>query len=377
MQIALDSSSESMSVITVPPLLHSSTCTLTHVAGAACAWADPQATSETSQPATQLRRAICKSPAALGALGAFLEAAADEAAQLAASLQAAMDKAAAVAAATGAASQASALTSAAATAVGTPAAAGGGPGSGTSSGAMSRSGSVGWMTATSLVPPIGRALRMAELARVERLMADVAALMLNVLDAKDLAAMATVGRSLSGSRGGRSFGNASGTNLAAIDALFASAAAAAPGAAVSASGTQGEAAAAAAAAAASMQHLGPVTRQLLPAVAAMGRWWRARSSWCTGEGGLQRKDRWGSVSFRKKCEHMPDKMHLVVMISSPVQVCLCSSAMRCTPRMAHHSCADWQCHMLLLACCWAVHQQQVMRTWHSRNAPLSCWRGHV
>lgn len=318
-----------MSVITAPPLLHSSTCTLTHVAAAACAWADPQATSETSQPATQLRRAICKSPAALGALGAFLEAAADEAAQLAASLQAAMDKAAAVAAATGAASQASALTSAAATAVGTPAAAGGGPGSGTSSGAMSRSGSVGWMTATSLVPPIGRALRMAELARVERLMADVAALMLNVLDAKDLAAMATVGRSLSGSRGGRSFGNASGTNLAAIDALFASAAAAAPGAAASAGGAQGEAAAAAAAA--SMQHLGPVTRQLLPAVAAMGRWWRARSSWCTGEGGWREKGRCGSESFRKKCEHMPDKVHLVVMISSPVQVCLCSSAMRCTP----------------------------------------------
>ena len=42
-----------------------------------------QATSDSSASSNQLKRSICKSPAALGALSAFLEAAADEAVGLA------------------------------------------------------------------------------------------------------------------------------------------------------------------------------------------------------------------------------------------------------------------------------------------------------
>ena len=43
----------------------------------------PQATSESSSSSTQLKRSLCKSMAALGAIAGFLEAAADEAVVLA------------------------------------------------------------------------------------------------------------------------------------------------------------------------------------------------------------------------------------------------------------------------------------------------------
>ena len=122
-------------------------------------------------------------------------------------------------------------------------------------------------------------------------MADVTALLLNVVDAKDLGVSGSR-RSSSGSfggagrRSGRGSGNNSSSNLAvqsspsdtwtAGDALVStSSVTVASGASLSAQAPPG-----------ATEQLGPVTRTLLPAVAALGRWWRARAPWSASDAEL-------------------------------------------------------------------------------------------
>lgn len=122
--------------------------------------------------------------------------------------------------------------------------------------------------------------RMAELSRVERLMADVSALLLNVIDAKDLGI--TGGRRHSGGGSGRGSGRGSfedssrnltvqvGSNTTeAGDTTTSTSASFARSHSFGAS-----------------EQLGPLARLLLPAVAALGRWWGARSKWSASEAEL-------------------------------------------------------------------------------------------
>ena len=186
--------------------------------------------------------------AALGALASFLEAAANEAACLAEQLAPSAPAAAAL-----------------------PADAAASPGVNKAS-PLPRAPSMSRL-------PLGRALRMAELGRVERLMADAAALLLNVVDAADL--FAAVGRRNSGSGLGvaRSGWSGSGT-IAAAAAMESSPAAPAGGGADAAAAFGGPAGQAA------TEQLSPITRLLLPAVAALGRWWRSRAAWSAVEAEL-------------------------------------------------------------------------------------------
>ena len=205
-----------------------------------------QATSDSSAAAAQLKRSLCKSMAALGALASFLEAAANEAACLAEQLAPSAPAAAAL-----------------------PADAAASPGVNKAS-PLPRAPSMSRL-------PLGRALRMAELGRVERLMADAAALLLNVVDAADL--FAAVGRRNSGSGLGvsRSGWSGSGTLSAAPESSPAAPAGGDADAAAAFGGPAGQAA---------TEQLSPITRLLLPAVAALGRWWRARAAWSAAEAEL-------------------------------------------------------------------------------------------
>ena len=204
-----------------------------------------QATSDSSASAAQLKRSLCKSMAALAALATFLEAAASEAACLAEQLAPISSGVATVSAdAVASANKASPLPRAP---------------------SMSRL-------------PLGRALRMAELGRIERLMADAAALLLNVVDAADL--FAAVGRRNSGSGlGVRSGWSGSGTMAAAAapESSPTAPAGVAADAAAAFGGPAGQAA---------TEQLSPITKLLLPAVAALGRWWRARAAWSAVEAEL-------------------------------------------------------------------------------------------
>mmetsp|Transcript_36419 Transcript_36419/g.81053 ORF Transcript_36419/g.81053 Transcript_36419/m.81053 type:complete len:1243 (+) Transcript_36419:134-3862(+) len=169
-----------------------------------------QATCLSSSQATALKRCICQSPSALGALVTFLDAVATEAAQLAAALGAAPPPAKPTA------------------------------GSGPSTPTTNRS--------TGL---LGRALRQAELVRAERAMADVCTLLLNAIDATDLAVVTRKAGGGSARFGGSSSGSA--TNLSSMPAPTSSGGAA--------------------------DGLSPVTRALVPAIASLVRWWRARAPW--------------------------------------------------------------------------------------------------
>ena len=192
--------------------------------------------------------------AALSALASFLEAAANEAACLAEQLAP------------------SAPAAAAAGGAGLPADAAASPGAANKASPLPRAPSMSRL-------PLGRALRMAELGRVERLMADAAALLLNVVDAADL--FAAVGRRNSGSGLGiaRSGWSGSGTmaSAAAPESSPAAPAGSATDAAAAFGGPAGQAA---------TEQLSPITRLLLPAVAALGRWWRSRAVWSAAEAEL-------------------------------------------------------------------------------------------
>ncbi|GAX74169.1 hypothetical protein CEUSTIGMA_g1618.t1 [Chlamydomonas eustigma] len=201
------------------------------------------ATSESSTASTQLKRSICKSPAALTAVASFLEAAAEEAVQLAEHLG--------PAATTSTASPFSAEISGSARVLAPPS-------------LFARTSSI------SRNLPAGRALRMAELTRVERLMADASALLLNVVDAKDLKSVVSRRNSGSYARTGSNSGN---LDSAASEGLVIS---------VSQNLQQQQQQQQQP----GLEQLGPVTRILLPAVSALGKWWRARSGWSASEAEL-------------------------------------------------------------------------------------------